>query len=504
MITVHGPILPLILPLAVAILLLFLPRRAQRLTRGLSVAGIVAQVGLGLLLLRTVADGTQLVYRLGDWPAPYGIMLVVDRLAAWLLLTSALLALCALIYALAGGDRQGRYFHVLFQMQIFGISGAFVTGDLFNLFVFFEVLLIASYSLLLHGGGGSRTRAGLHYVILNLLGSAIFLLAAGLIYSSCGSLNFAHLAQLMAGLDDSQQALARTGGLLLLVVFALKAGIMPLHLWLPAAYAETSAPIAALFAIMTKIGLYAILRMSTLVFGSSAGSLTGLYLPWLLPLALLTLLIGAAGALAADRLGRLAAYLIILSVGTLLTAFAGGTVGIAAGLYYLPHSTFAAASLFLCAGALRRSRPVIGDQLIADGDLPQPLIMGGTFFLSAMAISGLPPFSGFISKLLILQALPQVLVWGVILTTALAAVIALARGGSQIFLAASGPMTLPRDGHSDLLSTRPWELTAITGLLILIFLLTMAAGPALEFTQDTARQILEPANYIQAVLGGGS
>ncbi len=502
MILAHGPILPLLLPLAVAIALLFLPRRAQRLTQGLSLAGSLVQVGLALLLLRTVTDGTQLVYRLSNWPAPYGIALVVDRLAAWLLLTSALLALCALIYALAGCDRQGRHFHVLFQMQIFGISGAFVTGDLFNLFVFFEVLLIASYSLLLHGGGGPRTRAGLHYVILNLVGSAIFLLAAGLIYSSCGSLNFAHLAQLMAGLEDAQLALARTGGLLLLVVFALKAGIMPLHLWLPAAYAETSAPVAALFAIMTKIGLYAILRLGTLVYGNSAGSLAGLYLPWLLPLALLTLLIGAAGALAAPRLGRLAAYLILLSVGTLLTAFAGGAAGIAAGLYYLPHSCFAAALLFLCAGALRRRRPASGDQLVADGDLPQPLLLGGAFLVAAMAISGLPPFAGFIAKMLILQALPQFLVWGVILTTALAALIALAQGGSQIFLAASGTMAFPRGGQRVTLGASPWELPAMAGLLLLIVLLTLAAGPALEFTEATARQILDPANYVRAVLGG--
>lgn len=503
MILTHGPILPLLLPLAVAIVLLLLPLRTQRLTRGLSLCASLLQVGLALLLLRTVADGTQLVYHLGDWPAPYGIVLVVDRLAAWLLLTSSLLALCALMYALAGSDRRGRYFHVLFQMQMFGISGAFVTGDLFNLFVFFEVLLIASYSLLLHGGGGPRTRAGLHYVVLNLLGSAIFLLAAGLIYRSCGSLNFAHLSQLMAGLDDAQLALARTGGLLLLVVFALKAGIMPLHLWLPAAYAETSAPVAALFAIMTKVGLYAILRLGTLVFGSHAGSLEDLYLPWLLPLALLTMLIGAAGALAAPRLGRLAAYLVILSVGTLLIAFAGGPAGIAAGLYYLPHSSFAAALLFLCAGALRRRRPASGDQLVADGDLPQPLLLGGTFFVAAMAISGLPPFAGFIAKVLILQALPQVLVWGVILTTALAAVIALARGGSQIFLAASGPMALPRGGHKLVLGDSPWELPAIGGLLLLIICLSLAAGPALEFTQATAEQILDPANYVQAVLGSG-
>jgi len=502
MIAAHGPVLPLLLPLTVAIILLFLPRRAQGLTQGLSLSGGLLQVGLALLLLRTLADGTQLVYRLGDWPAPYGIVLVVDRLAAWLLLTSALLALCALIYALAGSDRQGRHFHVLFQLQMFGISGAFVTGDLFNLFVFFEVLLMASYSLLLHGGGGLRTLAGLHYVILNLVGSAIFLLAAGLIYSSCGSLNFAHLAQLMPGLDDAQLALARTGGLLLLVVFALKAGIMPLHLWLPAAYAETSAPVAALFAIMTKVGLYAILRLSTLVFGSNAGALAGLYQPWLLPLALLTLVVGGAGVLAAGRLGRLAAYLIILSVGTLLTAFTGGAAGIAAGLYYLPHSSFATALLFLCAGTLRRLRPASGDQLVADGDLPQPLLLGGAFFVAAMASSGLPPFAGFIAKLLILQALPQALVWGVVLLTALAAVIALARGGSLIFLAASGTMALPRGGRKPVPKTSPWELPAIGGLLLLIVFLTLAAEPALKFTQASARQILEPAQYVRAVLGG--
>lgn len=501
MILAHGPVLPLLLPLAVAIVLLLLPRRARRLSQSLSLVGGLAQLGVVLLLLRAVTDGTQLVYRLGDWPAPYGIVLMVDRLAAWLLLTSALLALCVLMYALAGSDRLGRHFHVLFQMQIMGISGTFVTGDLFNLFVFFEVLLIASYSLMLQGGGGPRTGAGLHYVILNLVGSAIFLLAAGLIYRSCGSLNFAHLATLIAGLDESLLPLARTGGLLLLVVFALKAGIVPLHLWLPTAYAETSAPVAALFAIMSKIGIYAMLRLGTLVFGRDAGFLAGLYQPWLLPLGLLTLGVGAIGALAAARLASLTAYLIILSVGTLLTAFAGGAAGIAAGLYYLPHSTFAAALLFLCAGALRRRRPASGDRLVADGDLPQPLILGGAFFVATMAISGLPPFAGFIAKLLILQALPLALVWGVILTAALAALIALARGGSQIFLAASGPMALPRGGHKMVLPKSPWELPAIAGLLMLIVLLTLAAGPALKFTQATARQILEPANYVETVLG---
>ncbi|MBK9020995.1 MAG: monovalent cation/H+ antiporter subunit D [Sulfuritalea sp.] len=507
----HLAIAPILVPFLAGVLLLTLRDLPMPLRRWLALFAALAQVGIAIMLLAAVAGGEILVYRLGDWPAPWGIVLVADRLAAWMVLITTLLALFALIHASDGTDRKGRHFHVVFQMQLFGLAGAFLTGDLFNLFVFFEILLIASYGLMLHGGGAARTRAGLHYVVLNLLGSTVFLFAAGLIYASLGSLNLADIAAKAAGVAPENLGLARAGGLLLLAVFALKAALLPLHLWLPAAYAGTAAPVAALFAIMSKVGAYAILRTATLVFGDGAGSLARLFEPWLLPAALATLAAGMLGALAATSLGRLAAWLVVASVGTLLIAFAlgqqgavgtAGTAGIAAGLYYLPHGTFATALLFLLAEALRRRRPASADSLAPDADMPRHALWGGLFFVAAVAATGLPPLSGFVGKFLILKAAAeQPWVWAVILVSALAGVIALARAGTRLFFSArsadSAAPPLPvYEPHS---AAR--ELVAIGGLLLLIFALTIGAGAVVDFTRATALQLADPAAYIAAVLG---
>jgi multicomponent K+:H+ antiporter subunit D len=500
----HLVILPILAPFLAGALLLALRDLPMPLRRWLDLGAVLAQIGIALALLAAVGDGTILVYRLGDWPAPWGIVLVADRLAAWMVLVTTLLALFASIHAGDGTDRLGRHFHVLFQMQLMGIAGAFLTGDLFNLFVFFEILLIASYGLLLHGGGAVRTRAGLHYVVLNLIGSTLFLFAAGLIYASLGSLNMADLAQRAAALPADNFGLARAGGLLLLVVFGLKAALLPLFLWLPAAYANTSAPVAALFCIMTKVGAYAILRADTLLYGDLAGTLAGLFDPWLRPLALATLALGMCGALAAESLGRLAAWLVVASVGTLLTAFSLGEAGIAAGLYYLPHSTFSAAALFLLAEAARRRRPASADFFNPDADLPRHALWGGLFFAAAIAATGLPPLSGFVGKFLILRAAPdEPLIWTVILVSALVGVIALARAGSRLFfsLKSADPAAPPLPVYEPHSAAR--ELVAILGLLGLILALTLAAGPAFEFAQAAAAQLADPAAYIAAVLGEG-
>ena len=499
----HLVIAPILLPFIVGTLLLVLPGLSMPSRRAIGLVALLAQVVVALLLVSAVAGGDILVYRLGNWPAPFGIVLVADRLAAWMVLITVLLALFALIHASAGTDSQGRHFHVLFQLQIFGLSGAFLSGDLFNLFVFFEILLIASYSLLLHGGGAARTRAGLHYVVMNLLGSTAFLFAAGLVYSSFGSLNLADLAIKAATIEADNIVLAKVGGLLLLVVFGLKAGLLPLHLWLPAAYSETSAPVAALFSIMTKMGVYAILRVHMLVFSPQAGELSQLYDPWLLPIAVMTVVIGVCGVLAAKNLGRLAAYVIVISVGTLLIAFTLGTPGIAAGLYYLPHSTFAAAVLFLMTEVLRRRRHRQSDSFVPDVDLPQPLLWGGLFFVSVIAVTGLPPLSGFLGKLLILDAAAgRPLLWLIILASAFATLVALALAGSQIFFAGSPRKGLAVAGE---VAGEPQaatvELLAIFGLLSLIVVLTIAAGPILQFTQAMAGQLANPEAYIHAVLG---
>ena len=264
-------IAPALLPLLAAILLLLLRHPNLRLRRWVSLVAVLGQVGLALALMAAVSAGDILVYALGHWPAPFGIVLVADRLTAWMLVITSLLALFALLYAIRGDDATGRHFHILFQLQLFGLNGAFLTGDLFNLFVFFEILLLASYGLLLHGGGRERTRAGLHFVVINLLGSTLFLFAVGTLYGVLGALNMADLAVKVAATPAENVALVRAAGLLLFGVFALKAALLPFYLWLPAAYTHTSAAVAALFAIMTKVGAYSILRVYTLIFGANAG-----------------------------------------------------------------------------------------------------------------------------------------------------------------------------------------------------------------------------------------
>ncbi|MBT9568167.1 MAG: monovalent cation/H+ antiporter subunit D [Thiobacillus sp.] len=497
----HLPILPVVIPLLTGIVLLALRSKALAWQRGVSLVATLALIPLAISLIQTAADGTQLVYALGDWVAPYGIVLVVDRLAAWMLLTTSLLAVLALLYALRGIDTTGRHFHVLFQLQLFGLNGAFLTGDLFNLFVFFEILLLASYGLLLHGGGRHRVKAGLHFVVINLVGSTLFLFAVGTLYGVTGTLNMADLAVKLAQVPPENVALVQSAGLLLFAVFALKAALLPFYLWLPAAYAHTSAPVAALFAIMTKVGAYSILRVYSLMFGDAAGPVAGLLDAWLAPLALGTLLIGMLGALASTTLRQQIAYLMVASIGSLLLAFGLGTVdSVAAGLYYLPHSTFSAAAFFLLADAIAHARGPLADRLESGPEMPGARTLGGLFFVTAIAIVGLPPLSGFLGKFMLLKAatdLPLMpWVWGAVLTTGFVSMIALARSGSVLFYRTHS-VHEPEEQIAPTLA----GLAPIAGLLLLIVGLVIWAGPLSDYATATAVQLLTPQHYIAAVLG---
>ena len=511
----HLVIAPVLLPLLAGILLLLARGLSMRFRRAVALGSVAGQIGLALLLTRAVGGGEILVYTLGNWPAPFGIVLVADRLAVWLLLATALLALPALYYAihgLAGGgaDRDGQHFHVLFQLQLFGLNGAFLTGDLFNLFVFFEVLLIASYGLVLHGGGRARTRAGLHYVVINLVGSTLFLFAAGTLFGVLGTLNMADLAVRVAAMPPESAPLVRAAGLLLFGVFALKAALIPLHLWLPAAYADTGAAVAALFAVMTKVGAYSILRVYTLAFGPHAGAGTDLIQPWLLPLALATLTVGTIGAMGSDRLSRQVAYLVVASIGTLLVGVGLGTAaGIGAGLYYLPHSLFAAAAFFLLADLITGQRGFLTDRLEPAPTMGRHWTLAGLFFVLAVLIVGLPPLSGFVGKLLILRATldhhaaPWVL--GTVLGCGLLGLMAMARSGSLLFYRAAEHEPehgSAADSKSPALPPRA-ALAPIAALLTLAVAMTVWAGPLSDYTRATAEQLLHPVDYIQAVLGAG-
>jgi len=495
-------IAPVLVPLVTGILLILLQRRDIGWRRGLGLLSVALQILSAMALLDATLGAEMPTHALGNWPAPFGIVLVADRLAAWMLLITALLALFSLWHACQGLDLQGRPFHALFQLQLFGLNGAFLTGDLFNLFVFFEILLLASYGLTLHGGGAARIQAGLHYVVINLVGSALFLIAAGLLYGLFGTLNLAHLALLMTQTPAENLGPARTAILLLFGVFALKAALLPLHLWLPATYGRASAPVAALFAIMTKVGAYAILRVATLMLGEATPFFAGLYQHWLLPLALATLLAGMVGAVGARRLTDLAAFLIIASVGTLLIAWGlGSREAIAAGLFYLPHSTFAAAALFLLTDRIAQSRGELADRFEPAPDVPDAPLVGSLFFVCAILLAGLPPLSGFIGKFLLLRAALDYPSWpwvlGIVLVSGLLGLLALARSGSLLFFRAADVQgAVP-------VCASPRSLVPTIALLILTLILTIGAATWLEVTTEIAEQLLKPGSYIQAVLGPG-
>ena len=496
---------PLLVPAIMGPVTLLFRRQRRKVGAGLSLASVIVMLIVALALLAQSASGEIQSYALGGWEAPFGIVLVLDRLSAILLVLTATLALLVLVHAvLTGLDRAGWHFHPLFQFQLLGINGAFLTGDLFNLFVFFEVMLIASYGLMLHGQGRERLHAGVQYVIVNLVGSTIFLIAVGILYGVTGTLNMADMAVRAAQLPEGDQGLLRAGAQVLVLVFALKAALLPLHLWLPRTYASTSPVVAALFAIMTKVGAYAILRTGVLMFGAGEAEAAGTLGDWLVPAALATVVLGFIGLLAARSLGYLSAFGVVGSTGTLLVSIVLFTpASAAAALYYLPHTTLSAALLFLVTDLILRARGTREGAILAGPPFLRRGLLAVLFMLAAIALTGLPPLSGFIGKLLILAAALHkadvVAVWAVLLGTTILAMIGFARAGSTIFWkvaeAAGGLQASP---HT------PLHMAKFIPALMIVLLLaamTIWAGPLTSFAEDTARQIFTPEQYIHAVLG---
>lgn len=499
----HWVVAPILLPLVTGALLLVVGRAMPRTAAALGLASTAALLALALLLLARTHGGEVHAYLLGNWRAPFGVALAADRLAALMLTLTAVTALASLIAARDGAERLGPNFHALFQLQLIGLNGAFLTADLFNLFVFFEVLLIASYALLLHGGGLARLRASIHYVVLNLTASMLFLIAAGLLYGVLGTLNLADLAIKAARVPAQNVALVQAAGFTLLVVFGVKAALVPLHFWLPGTYTAAAAPVAALFAIMTKVGAYAILRVFTLVFGEDAGPLAHLASPWLIPLALVTLGAAALGALAAQRLGETVAWLVIVSTGTLLAAIGlYSRDGIAAGLVYVVHTTLISAALFLIVALVARERGAAGDALAAGPAPARAAVLGALFTFGAVAIAGLPPLSGFVAKVFVLESASgspwHVSLWAVLLGASVLVIVALARAGSMVFWKTA-------DGGSAAVAKSaplPVATLAAIGMLAAASLFVVgAAAPLHRYASETASQLLSPQRYIDTVMG---
>ena len=529
--TAHWLIAPILLPLLAGASMLLLDERRRTLKATLNVLVTSALVLLAAKLLLHAqaapvgAGEVAGVYQLANWPAPFGIVLVLDRLSALMLLLTSVLALCSLVFSLARWHRAGPHFHPLFQLLLVGLNGAFLTGDLFNLFVFFEVLLVASYGLLLHGSGSVRVKASLHYIAVNLVASLLFLIGVALIYGVTGTLNMADLALRIPEVASENRMLLEAGAGVLGVAFLVKAAMWPLGFWLPSTYAAATAPVAALFAIMSKVGVYVVLRLWLLLFGVDSGDSAHFGSEWLLAGGVITIVFGSVGALASQDLSRLAGFCVIISSGTLLAVIATGDVAVvAAALFYLVSSTLALSALFLLVELAERGRragaDILAVTLEAFGEfdeesleyedigtaIPATMAMLGlSFVCCALLISGLPPLSGFIAKFALLRALldplgfagsgviPLVswLLMAVLLISSLGALIAMTRAGIRAFWAPLG-RSVPR--------VRVIEMAPILLLLLLCATLTVKAEAAMRYLQATAQAVYAPSDYIHGVL----
>ncbi|MDH1380424.1 monovalent cation/H+ antiporter subunit D [Comamonas aquatica] len=536
----HLMLAPIMLPMLVAALMLLLKEEHQSikvvLNIGATALGLLVAIALLVWADQAGSSTTLGVYLPGNWQAPFGIVLALDRLTALMLVLTSSIALAASVFAAARWHKAGVHFHPLFQLQLMGLSGAFLTADLFNLFVFFEIMLAASYGLLLHGSGRLRVQAGLHYIAINLAASSLFLIGVSMLYGITGTLNMADLAQAIPNVSSADRGLLHTAAGILATAFLIKAALWPLNFWLVPAYSAATAPVGALFALMTKVGIYTILRLWTLMFSSEAGESATFGSMWLIAGGMVTMVFGGIGTLAATRLTHLAGYSAILSSGTLLAAIGFGQNMLTAGLlYYLPSSTLAVAILFMLADIMDRWRndgsltdfedeeaPFLSAELVPTQGLnldenervligraipASAAFLGLAFIMCTLVVAGLPPLSGFIGKFAMLTNLInpvglgqsagyQAGQWGWVLltlmfSTGLFALIALTRAGIRHFWATH------ERGTPEL---RVAEGLPIAALMALCIVLTVKADHVMQYTQNAANALHAPGTYIQAVM----
>lgn len=513
----HTPILSILLPAFTGFILVLLGNPGsgslsydwrQPWRRGISLISTILGLGLAISYLMLAKTGQITVYNLSEWSAPFGIVLVLDQLSALMLVLTYGLALPVLWFACQQWDERGRYFHAMFHFLMMGLCGAFLTGDLFNLFVFFEVLLLASYVLLLHSQGKPRFQLGVHYVTINLLASALFLIGLGMIYGSVGSLNMADVARLIPTLAKDQHRLAVVGGLILFIVFGIKAAMLPVGFWLPKTYAVAATPVAAIFTIMTKVGIYAILRVNGTVFDDELSQ--KILSNWLLPIGLITSLYGVIGAIGAERLRRFVGFMMLSSIGTILIAIAlFSTQAWTAALYYLVHSTLIAAAFYLFCGWVTAQRGEFKDHFNIAPQMKQHKVMSITYLLIALMIAGLPPFSGFLGKVFLLQATAdapyQGIIIAVVLLVGLLSILALTRVGFILFWRASRPEDDPDTEAYHSYQALPAKAPkgndkAIYLLLVALVAYVVFANPIQRYAFSTAQQMQNNRLYEMAIL----
>lgn len=517
----HLIVTPILLPMMTAAILLFIDERNRTTKALVSLTATVLLLAnaLVLFIVESGPNSFENVYLLGNWAAPFGVVLLIDGLSAMMLLLTAVLAIAALVFSMAKWHAVGAHFHTLFQLLLVGVNGALLTGDLFNLFVFFEVMLAASYGLLLHGTGTLRVKSGLHYIAVNLVAALFFLIGVSLVYGTAGTLNMADLALRMPDMEPDRLILMEAGAAVLGVAFLIKVGMWPLCFWLPSAYSAASAPVAGMFAILSKVGIYVILRLTMLLFGD--GPSAGFGAEVLLLGGMATLVFGTIGVLASQALGRLAGYSVLVSSGTLLMVLGINDGVVSSGaLLYLVSSTLTISAFFMLIELVERGQDAGANVLavtmeaygdgeeadIEDGEgttMPGTMaILGICFAACAILLAGLPPLSGFIAKFAMLSAMmgtgsigttPDLAVWTLIVLVILsgvAALISMTRAGIRTFWG-SIEGAVPR--------VLVVELVPVMLLLSLTLGLTVKAGPAMTYMDTTIRTLSNPSAYVDAV-----
>jgi multicomponent Na+:H+ antiporter subunit D len=489
-------ILPIIVP-ALTGMLALLARSSRALQRGISVVGATVLFGAGAALVSQVqAHGIQAV-QMGDWPAPFGITLVADHFSAGLVAVSGFVALAVTVYALAAIDeaRERFGFHVLFHLMLMGINGAFITGDIFNMYVWFEVLLIASFSLLVLGNDRPQLDGAVKYVGINLVSSASFLTAIGLLYGLTGTLNLADLSQNMGPVREA--GLGPAIAMLFLIGFGIKAGLFPLYYWLPASYHTPPAPIAAIFAgLLTKVGIYSLIRVFTLLFPNPTGYTKAV----LLVVAGATMLIGVFGALVQRHVLRLLAFLVISAMGYVVMGLGFfTTLGLAGAIFYVLQDVPVKTSLFLIGGLMERDTGTtqIGDM---GGLYRHRPLLATVFVVPAFSLAGFPPFPGFWGKLTLVQAglaQEQWVLVAIALVVGLLTLLVVAQvWGRAFWQTETAPL---REGGSR--GTRSLLNGPVVALAVGLLALGLYAEPVFAFAQTAAGHLTDPAPYVQAVLG---
>ncbi|MGJ7529723.1 monovalent cation/H+ antiporter subunit D [Variovorax sp. GB1P17] len=534
----HLVAVPILVPMLTAALMLLLGENRRRTKSALSVVSGLIGLLAALALLRWVnaADtgggpGSIGVYLPGNWRAPFGIVLVADRLSTMMVALTGVVAFAASIYSTSRWDRAGVHFHPLLQLQLMGLNGAFLTGDLFNLFVFFEVMLAASYGLLLHGSGRLRVQAGLHYIAINLAASSLFLIGAAILYGVTGTLNMADLGMRIAELSPGDRGLVHAAAAILATAFFAKAGAWPLNFWLVPAYSAAVSPVGAVFALLTKLGIYTILRLWTVLFAPDTGASAAFGQVALVGIGLSTLFVGAIGIVGTQRLSNLAGFSVLVSAGTLLAAVGLGQPAVWAGaLYYLLSSTLAVSAFFLLIDMIERWRnagmsvapheaagnaPFLSEDLSATADVnldddAQALygraipagvaFLGLSFMGCTLLLAGLPPLSGFVGKFAMLSGLLgahglTAAGWTfltLLIVSGFLSLIALSRTGIRHF------WTQP---HATMPSLPALEVLPVAALLAACVALTIWAEPVMRHAQATAEGLFNPAPYRNAVMG---